>query len=298
MRAEQVTDPIAYHGEGPVWAASWGSAAEGVTAGGGLRWVDMLAGDVLSLRADGTVDRTHVGDVAAALRPRAGGGAVVAVERGFALISPEGELTTLPELWGADAGIRMNEGGCDPDGRFHCGTMAYAKTPGAANLYRLAPGPDGGAGEVDVVLTGATTSNGLEWSPDGTRAYYNDTPTRQVAVFDYSREEGLTNWRVLVDVLDGEGKPDGLTVDAEGGIWVAVISHGQIHRYTPEGTLDEVVEVPVQKTTACTFGGDDLGTLYITTSWENLERGEDPLAGALFAVRPGVTGLPARPFAG
>ena len=120
MRAEQVTDPIAYHGEGPVWAASWGSAAEGVTAGGGLRWVDMLAGDVLSLRTDGTVDRTHVGDVAAALRPRAGGGAVVAVERGFALISPEGELTTLPELWGADAGIRMNEGGCDPDGRFHC----------------------------------------------------------------------------------------------------------------------------------------------------------------------------------
>ena len=208
MRAEQVTDPIAYHGEGPVWAASWGTAAEGVTAGGGLRWVDMLAGDVLSLRADGTVDRTHVGDVAAALRPRAGGGAVVAVERGFALISPEGELTTLPELWGADAGIRMNEGGCDPDGRFHCGTMAYAKTPGAANLYRLAPGPDGGAGEVDVVLTGATTSNGLEWSADGTRAYYNDTPTRQVAVFDYSREEGLTNRRVLVDVLNGEGKPD------------------------------------------------------------------------------------------
>ena len=167
MRAEQVTDPIAYHGEGPVWAASWGSAAEGVTAGGGLRWVDMLAGDVLSLRADGAVDRTHVGDVASALRPRAGGGAVVAVERGFALISPEGELTTLPELWGADAGIRMNEGGCDPDGRFHAGSMAYAKTPGAASLHRLSPGPDGGAGEVDVVLTGATTSNGLEWSPDG-----------------------------------------------------------------------------------------------------------------------------------
>ncbi|TFI44297.1 SMP-30/gluconolactonase/LRE family protein, partial [Micrococcus endophyticus] len=165
------------------------------------------------------------------------------------------------------------------------------------SLHRLSPGPDGGAGEVDVVLTGATTSNGLEWSPGGSLAYYNDTPTRQVAVFDYSREEGLTNRRVLVDVLDGEGKPDGLTVDAEGGIWVAVISHGQIHRYTPEGTLDEVVEVPVQKTTACTFGGEALGTLYITTSWENMERGEDPLAGALFAVRPGVTGLPARPFA-
>ncbi len=99
MRAEQVTDPIAYHGEGPVWAEHWGTAASGLAAGGGLRWVDMLAGDVLSLRADGAVERTHVGDVAAAVRPRAGGGAVLAVERGFALMSPEGELTTLPELW-------------------------------------------------------------------------------------------------------------------------------------------------------------------------------------------------------
>lgn len=298
MRAEQITDPIAYHGEGPVWAEHWGTAAEGIAAGGGLRWVDMLAGDVLSLRPDGGVDRTHVGDVAAALRPRAGGGAVVAVERGFALVSPEGELTTLPELWGPEAGLRMNEGGCDPDGRFHCGSMAYAKTPGAASLHRLSPGPDGGAGDVDVVLTGVTTSNGLAWSPDGSRAYYNDTPTRQVAVFDYSREEGLTNRRVLTDVLDGEGKPDGLTVDAEGGIWVAVISHGRIHRYTPEGRLDQVLEVPVQKTTACAFGGEGLRTLYVTTSWEGMERGEDPLAGALFAAEVGVAGLPTLPFAG
>ena len=187
----------------------------------------------------------------------------------------------------------MNEGGCDPDGRFYAGSMAYSKTPGAATLHRLDP-----SGEVDLVLEGVSTSNGLAWSPDGSRAYYNDTPTRQVAVFDYSREEGLTNRRVLVDVLDGEGKPDGLTVDAEGGIWVAVISHGQIHRYTPEGRLDEVIEVPAQKTTACTFGGPGLDRLYITTSWEGMERGEDPLAGALFAAEPGVRGLATLPFAG
>ena len=140
--------------------------------------------------------------------------------------------------------------------------------------------------------------SGLEWSPDGTLAYYNDTPTRQVAVFDYSREEGLTNRRVLVDVLDGEGKPDGLTVDAEGGIWVAVISHGQIHRYTPEGTLDEVVEVPVQKTTACTFGGDDLDQLFITTSRENLPDDAEPDAGALFVCTPGIRGQRTIPFTG
>jgi len=289
MRADQVTDPLCYHGEGPVWAESWG----------GLRWVDMLAGDVLSLGADGGVTRRSVDPkVCAVVRPRVGGGAVFAVERGFALEDPDGTLHRLPPLWDDAAGLRMNEGGCDPDGRFYAGSMAYAKTPGAASLHRLSPAPEGGAGEVDVVLEGVTTSNGLAWSPDGSLAYYDDTPTRQVAVFDYSREEGLTNRRVLVDVLDGEGKPDGLCVDAEGGIWVAVISHGRIHRYTPEGVLDEVVEVPVQKTTACTFGGDDLGTLYITTSWQNMERGEDPLAGSLFAVRPGVTGLPTLPFAG
>jgi sugar lactone lactonase YvrE len=113
MKAEQVTPPVAYHGEGPVWSELWG----------GLRWVDMLAGDVLSLRSDGSVDRTHVGTVAGAVRPRSRGGAVIGVERGFALEGSDGELTVLPELW-ADPGVRMNEGGCDPDGRFYCGSMA------------------------------------------------------------------------------------------------------------------------------------------------------------------------------
>src|SRR3954454_7881507 len=106
MRAERVTDPIVYHGEGPVWSARWG----------GLRWVDMLAGDVLSLTDDGRVGRRHVGSVAAAARPRRGGGAVIGVERGFALEDPDGSLTPLPELWSGDE-VRMNEGGCDPDGR-------------------------------------------------------------------------------------------------------------------------------------------------------------------------------------
>ncbi len=128
MRAEQVTDPVAYHGEGPVWSDRWG----------GLRFVDMLAGDVLSLRPDGTVERRHVGTVAAALRPRASGGAVLGVERGFALEERDGTLQVHPELW-ADTGVRMNEGGCDPDGRFYCGSMAYDKTPGAAALYRMDP---------------------------------------------------------------------------------------------------------------------------------------------------------------
>lgn len=280
MRAEQVTDPVAYHGEGPVWSERWG----------GLRWVDMLAGDVLSLEADGSVGRRHVGTIAAVLRPRTRGGAVIGVERGFALEEPDGTLTTLPELW-IDPGVRMNEGGCDPDGRFYCGSMAYDKTPGAAAVWRLDPD-----GSTRVALEQVTISNGLEWSPDGTRAYYNDTDTGRVDVFDYDRECGLANRRPFVHVQ--EGRPDGLTVDAEGGVWVALNHSATACRYTSDGAVDAVVEVPPRQVTACTFGGEQLDRLYLTTSRENLPPDEDPLAGALFAADVGVRGMPVREFAG
>jgi sugar lactone lactonase YvrE len=280
VRAEQATDPVAHHGEGPVWSERWG----------GLRWVDMLAGDVLSLRS-GTVERRHVGTVVAAVRPRRGGGAVIGVERGFALEHPDGTLTTHEELW-TSRDVRMNEGGCDPDGRFYCGSMAYDQARGAASLYRLDPD-----GRVTVVLAGVTVSNGIDWSPDGSRAYYNDTATHQVAVFDYDPDAGLTDRRVFVSIPDG-GRPDGLTVDADGGVWVAVSNGGVVRRYRPDGVLDEVVDVAARKVTACTFGGAELDRLFVTTSREGLAPGQDPLAGSLFTVTPGVAGLPTREFAG
>jgi sugar lactone lactonase YvrE len=281
VRAEQVTDPVTYHGEGPVWSPRWG----------GLRWVDMLAGDVLTLGEDGTVSRRHVGDVAAALRPRRGGGAVIGVEHGFALEDADGALTRLPEVW-SDPGVRMNEGGCDPDGRFWCGSMAYDQRPGAGALYRLDPD-----GTVSVAFGGVTISNGIDWSPDGSLAYYDDTPTHEIAVFDYSPEAGLTGRRAFVQLADDEN-PDGLTVDAEGGVWVALYGAGAVRRYSPEGRLDAVVEVAARQVTACAFGGPRLERLYITTSRENLPPEADPLAGALFAVDPVVAGRPVREFAG
>src|SRR4051812_13090769 len=281
MRAEQVTGPVAVHGEGPVWSDRWG----------GLRWVDMLAGDILSLAADGTVARRHVGDVAAALRPRSGGGAVIAVERGFALGGAAGPLTPLEPVW-PDPGVRMNEGGCDPDGRFWCGSMAYDQRPGAAALYRLDPD-----GQVHRVLEGVTISNGLDWSPDGSLAYYDDTATHRVDVFDYDTNAGLSGRRPFVRLPD-EGNPDGLTVDAEGGVWVALFGKGVVHRYTPAGVLDVVVEVPTPQVTACTFGGPGLDQLFITTSREGMASGDDPLAGSLFRADVGVPGQPVREFAG
>ena len=159
MEVEQLTGPVAYHGEGPVWSPRWG----------GLRWVDMLAGDVLPLAADGSVERRHVGDVAAALRPRRGGGAVIGIERGFALEDAGRTLEHAAELWSDDA-IRMNEGGCDPDGRFYCGSMAYDQRRARRRCTGSTP-----TARSRVVLEGLTISNGLEWSPDGTLAYYNDT---------------------------------------------------------------------------------------------------------------------------
>jgi sugar lactone lactonase YvrE len=282
VRAEQVTGPVTYHGEGPVWSESWG----------GLRWVDMLAGDVLSLAADGTIDRRHVGNVAAALRPRRQGGAVIAVERGFALEDADGAIRYLGELW-TDTHVRMNEGGCDPDGRFYCGSMAYDQRPGAGALYRLDPDDS-----VHVVLENVTISNGLEWSPDGSRAYYNDTPTQRVDVFDYDGESGLTGRRPFAEIPAEAGGPDGLTVDEEGGVWVALYGGGAVRRYNPEGVLDEVIEVPAEQVTACTFGGSNLDQLFITTSREGLGGGDDPLAGSVFRSAVGVASLPVREFAG
>jgi sugar lactone lactonase YvrE len=279
MRAEQLTDAVAYHGEGPVWSERWG----------GLRWVDMLAGDVLSLAADGSVGRRHVASVAAALRPRRAGGAVLGIERGFALEDADGTITRLSEVW-TDERLRMNEGACDPDGRFYCGSMAYDKQPGAAALYRLDPD-----GSVHAVLENVTVSNGLDWSPDGSLAYYNDTDTGRVDIFDYEPEAGLSGRRPFVET---EARPDGLTVDAEGGVWVALSNAGAVRRYTADGALDDVVELPVTKVTACAFGGPRLDELFITTSRAGLDTGAEPAAGSLFRALPSVTGLPVRVFAG
>ncbi|MBB5140543.1 sugar lactone lactonase YvrE [Thermocatellispora tengchongensis] len=277
---EQLTGPCAHHGEGPVWAEEWG----------GLRWVDMLAGDVLALDPSGQVIRQHVDEVAAVVRPRAGGGMAVGVSRGFALVDADGRVTVLPPF--LPPGTRMNEGACDPQGRFYAGSMAYDAAPGRGALYRLSPG-----GAVDTVLEGVTISNGLAWSPDGATAYYVDTPTGRVDAFDHDPEAGLSGRRPAVIVDERYGSPDGLTVDAEGFLWVALWGGGAVHRYTPDGRLDGRIELPAAQVTACAFGGDDLGDLYVTTSRFGMDEPE-PGAGALFRVRPGVFGLPTAAYAG
>ena len=280
---EQLTEPVAYHGEGPVWSSTWG----------GLKWVDMLAGDILTLLPDGSVERQSVGTVAAAIRPRAAGGAVVAVENGFAIDPGAGGLVEyLPGVFD-DHGLRMNEGACDPDGRFYCGSMAWDKETGRGSLYRLDRDRN-----VTEVMAGVTISNGLDWSPDGRVAYYVDSATQQIDVFDYDRNHGLRNRRAFVQIPESAGAPDGLTVDAEGFVWVALWGGSAIHRYKPDGTLDRVVRVPVSQVTALTFGGANLDELFITTSREGLVNGAEPSAGALFHYATHVKGQPVRAYRG
>jgi len=277
--AEQLTDPVTHHGEGPVYAAAWG----------GLAFVDMLAGDVLFLAADGGIGRVHVGTVAAVIRPRRGGGAVIGVQRGFVLREPDGSLTRLPEVFSDDS-VRMNEGGCDPAGGFYCGSMAYDQRPGGGTLYRLDPD-----GSVRVVLESVTVSNGLDWSPDGSLAYYNDTATHRIDVFDWNPAAGLTGRRPFVEL--GELRPDGLTVDAQGAVWAALFGGGQVRRYTADGRLDRTVTVPTASVTACTLGGPDGRDLFITTSKDDVPD-TDRLAGAVFTVRADAPGQRVREFAG
>ncbi len=292
MRAEQFTDVVTFHGEGPLW---W-PALEA------LRCVDMLAGTVLTIDASGGVERTPVGSpVAAMIRPRRLGGAVVAREHDLA-VADRDDLSDLRPLAAVlnDPGIRLNEGGCDPQGRVYVGSMAYDQAPGAAALYRYDAAD--GAG-VTTVLGGLTVANGLAWSPDGATAYHNDTPTNVVSAFDQDPGSGLVvaSRRPFVRIPDEDGHPDGLTVDAEGGVWVALYGGSAVHRYDAAGSLSEVVDLPAAHVTACTFGGPGLATLYITTSREGLDEAalaDQPSAGALFAVTPGVGGLPPAPFAG
>lgn len=287
MRAEPIAQPHAFHAEGPIWWPEWSMQGPGE-----LKYVDMMNGDVLTIRGE-DVERVHVGKVAAALRPRGKGGAIVAVERGFALSERNdlSDLQTMQPMW-SDESVRFNDGGCDPAGNFFCGTMAYDKHEGGASMYRLTT--DGMATQV---FSNVTISNGIGWSPEGETAYYNDTPTRMIQAFDWSPDAGLTNprpWATLGD--DVAGDPDGLWVDQEGGVWIALYGGGCVHRYL-DGKLSEVVEVPgVSNVTACTFGGDDLQTLFITTTRENIPDGEQPLAGAVFSARPGVGGMPVAPF--
>jgi sugar lactone lactonase YvrE len=280
--------PSAELGEGPGWDV----------AEQRLSWVDIKAGRVHRWYYDtGRAEVIGIGELVAAALPRAAGGLVLALTTDLAASDFEGTLgRRLPVETGV-AGNRLNDAKCDPAGRLYVGSMSTTGQAGAAALYRLDRD-----WQVSTVLTGTTISNGLGWSPDGSRMYFNDTAAHCVYAFDYDPDAGrASRQRVLYTFGLGDGDPDGLTVDADGYLWVAGYGGGGVRRVSPRGELDGLLRLPVRNITSCTFGGPELDELFVTTAFEGLseaERAEQPHAGRVFRYRPGVTGLPAVPFAG
>ncbi|WP_020592499.1 SMP-30/gluconolactonase/LRE family protein [Kiloniella laminariae] len=275
-----------------------------------LYWTDITERQVYRLVPEtGVLTRWPVAvEISALALRKSAPGFITGGKEGFALIDLQTEsfdLLAAPEADLPDN--RMNDGKCDPRGRFWCGSIHEVSDPGLrqpiASVYRLDPtkGP-----EPDKVIqkmrSGVKTSNGFAWSPDGKTLYFTDTPTLQILAFDYDLESGdLANERVFATVLPGKGRPDGATVDQEGCLWSAHFAGSCITRYAPDGSILQVIDLPVANVTSCCFGGRDLDTLFITTACEDLSDAEllsQPLAGGLFSFKPGVAGFPMDRYAG
>jgi sugar lactone lactonase YvrE len=289
LEADLLVDAHAALGEGPVWDDREGC----------LWWVDIM-GEAIHRTdpASGRDEIVPIGQLVGAVALRESGGLVAAVRDGFVAVDPaSGRLDLLAPVERDDPTTRMNDGKVDPAGRFWAGTMGIDPRPGVGTLYRLDPDL-----RVTAVLRGTTISNGLDWSLDGRIMYYIDTPTRRVDRFAFEPASGaLADRAPAIAIREGAGGPDGMTVDAEGFLWVALWDGWAVERYSPEGRLDRRVEVPAQQASSCAFGGPDLDLLFITTAQEGFPSGglpEQPHAGGLFVCRPGVRGRAPFRFAG
>lgn len=276
-------------GECPVWDDRTGL----------LLRVDALAGAVLTLDPDTGAERRvelgrHVGSVA--LRAD-GEGLLAAAEGGFGTLDPAtGAYELLAPVAPGDPAILMNDGACDPAGRFLAGTMSRDAEPGRGALYRFDP-PDTAV----PVLTGIGISNGLAWDAAGTSLFHVDTLLRRVDRLAYDVDTGqVTGRRPAFDLSGYAGLPDGMAIDAEDCLWVAFWRGGAVRRFRPDGALLEEVAVPVLRTTSCCLGGPDLRDLYVTTARRSIRAvppDVEELAGAVFRYRVAVPGAPVRRWA-
>lgn len=279
MQVEVVAQVGCRLGEGPLWNAERGT----------VMWVDIHTGRVWECALGGApqiVAEHH--EPLGAIALDATGALVGFTPTGLWRLGADPQLMIAnPE---ADPGLRANDGKPDPAGRFVGGTMGTPEpVPGAGTLWSF------GSGTARPLLRGTTISNGLAWTADAATMYFVDTPTQTVRAFAYDVATGaLGEPRVLVTIERAVGAPDGLTIDAEGGVWVALWGGSAVHRYDAEGALTAVVELPVRYPTCPAFAGAGLDVLVVTSATEAYERGaEPPGAGDVYAVMPGVTGTTA-----
>jgi sugar lactone lactonase YvrE len=256
--------------EGPRWDA----------AARRLLWVD-IEGCKLHVVEGGEDRAIGLEAMVCAAAPTNGGAVLVALADRLVLVDLADEsVRTLVRLPHGPA-LRSNDGACDAAGRFWIGTMALDQTPGAGALYRY-------DGTLQRVLDGVTLSNGIGWTRDDTQMYYIDSPVQRVDLFGFELASGrVDDRRSFVSIDESDGIPDGLTVDDEGGVWVALYGGSCIHRYDESGRLDAVLEVPAENVTSCCFGGDDGRSLFVTTAAPD---------GNVYVTQPGVSGPPAHVF--
>jgi sugar lactone lactonase YvrE len=268
-------------GEGPFWSAEAGV----------LHWVDIPAGRIHTTDPAGGVTETiTVPTWVGAAVPRADG-FVAATMEGFATVV-DGVLDT--RLTVLEAGQRSNDAKCDRSGRFWAGTNAIDFTAGAGALRVLEPD-----WTTRVVLEGLTLPNGMGWSPDDSTFYLIDTYNHVLWVFDFDLASGsLRNQRAL-HRFEPPTMPDGMSVDTEGYLWIAIWGGAQLVQLSPQGEVVRTVALPVQQPSSCAFGGPDLTTLYVTSARDGLELADDAPDGSVFAVTGlGAAGLPVSRFAG
>jgi sugar lactone lactonase YvrE len=274
------TDVLTELGEAPLWRD------------GRLSWIDVTARALWHHR-EGEAPVSHIMQrLPAAFGWRRGGGMVFAWRNGMALTDADGAPEHEIDCSAVDFAVeRFNDGAVDRQGRFWIGSFNPKVAPEAGNLYRV--GPDLKAVKM---AGGFTMSNGIAWSPDGRTMYFADSRPGSIRAFDFDTATGeIANRRVLIDYAGTGAHPDGITVDAEGCLWVAECEASRIARYDPAGKLVSTLAMPVWKPTSVTFGGPDMRTLYITTMYLGLDaarRAAEPLGGRLFSARPGVAGLP------
>lgn len=285
---ELVADAHAIVGEGPVWDVSAGL----------LVWVDIEGKRIYEFDpATGVNREIEVPQYPGAVVRRASGGYMAAVTNGFASVDRDGRFELVVSVEADLPENRMNDGKCDPQGRFWAGTTRMTHDAPIGVLHRL---------DADLSLHPMVgelwVSNGLDWTFDERHMYFIDSFGGSVDVFDFDAETGdIANRRPLIEVPESWGTPDGMTLDAEGCLWVAFWGSSRVRRFDAEGRLDREITLPVTQVTSCAFGGPDLCDLYITSGSrgldaEALER--EPHAGGLFRARPGVQGRPAFEFAG
>ena len=292
----------------PVQAGAVRCSTEQTHLGEGIRWdarrdemlaVDILAGRVYRgrVRDDGALERVRVyqlpGTVGMIAPVEGDEGWLLGAGRSFAYLAPDGTHRTVAEV--APAGTRMNDGACDPQGRFWGGTLADDHHEGGGALYRLERD-----GQAELMLDGLTISNGLGWSPDGGTMYLVDSGPRVIHAFAFDAGRGtISAGRILVTVPEDAGAPDGMTVDAAGDLWVAIYGGGRVNRYAPDGSLREAYPIPARQCTCCAFGGPGLHQLFVTTAtegWTGEQRRAEPAAGLVYRFDTDATGRPAMPF--